>query len=126
MFGIRFFNDPDCPTLVVKQATSKTTKVSAPDEAVLLQLFVLLFLLYSLFILNFIEILRACRASQSTPVFPVRMQRLERRSAQRGRISSEADPGPTSRHTEPSPSRVASELMNVRSCRTLDSRRINF
>ena len=60
----------------MKQAATKEQKSAPPDEAVLLQLFVLLFLLYSLFILNFIEILRACRASQSTPVFPVRMQRL--------------------------------------------------
>ena len=111
---------------VVNKQAKQQQKAAPPMRrfycSFLFRFFLLYFLLYS----YLIEILRACRTTSiearvSSPHAPPR-----RGAQQRGRISSEPDPGPRSRDTGPSPSRVASELMNVRSCRTLDSRRINF
>ncbi len=113
----------------------RTTKVSAPDIRRFYCSFLSCFFssLEIFNFINFIQVLRAVERRQSRPVFPARTQRLGVAAvAHSVGVSApsltRSVPGPRSRHTGtgPSPSRFASGLMNVRSCRTLDSCRINF
>ncbi len=102
--------------MLLNITTTRRTKVSAARRGGSTAAFCLAFFFFilNLFLIS-LRFLELGERRQSSPVFPAPAHAAPRRSAQRGRISSESDPGPRSRHTESSPSRFASELMKVRS-----------